>query len=110
MIVYVRVAPRKPEQSLAEFIRLSQERWRAAMPDTRIGPAATVARDNGKTPFTVFHYQNPTHRQQPFEIVAFGEDSDRDQRPYVVMAVLSALDRKALAAAEPAYRALLRAH
>lgn len=109
-IIYVKVSPREQEQAFADFIRVSQERWRQSVKDTRITPLGEIARANGKAAYQAYRYENPSRPQQAYEIVAFAEDTDSDGNRFAIMVVLTTPAKKALAANEEAYRAFLRAH
>ncbi len=110
-LIYVRVSLRENrEQPLAEFVRVSQQRWRNAVPDTRIAGLADAARGAGKPPFLVFAYENPSRPQQAHERVAFGLDSDGDGNSYVLTVVMTGRSQKALERADAPYKAFLRAH
>jgi hypothetical protein len=89
---------------------VSQERWRQAVVDTKISKMPPVARGNGKAAFEPFRYENPSRPQQPFEIVAFGIDSDRDGNDFILTVVMSGKDQKALEQAHDSYLELLRRH
>ncbi len=109
-LIYIRVSYNSDKQKLEDFIRVSQQRWRASVQDTKIEKLAGVQRDNGKPDFESYRYQNPSRPQQEFEIVSFGEDSDKDGNNFFLMVALTGMDRKALDRTEALYRAVLRAH
>jgi hypothetical protein len=109
-LIYVKVSPRQKKQELADFIRVSQERWRKAAPDSKITALAEIARENGQSPFLPFRYETPSLPQQAHEIVAFGMDTDKDGNDYMLMAVMTGRSKKALEQADQPYKAFLRAH
>jgi hypothetical protein len=109
-VIYVRVSLKQNDQDLAEFIRVSQQRWRQMVPDSKISKLPAVARANGKPAFDSYRYENPSRRQQGHEVVSFAQDTDNDGNTFVVTAVVSAMQAKALDQALASYRAFLRAH
>ncbi len=62
-LIYVRVSWNPDKQKLEDFIRVSQERWRASVKGTKIEKLASVKRDNGKPNFASYRYQNPSRPQ-----------------------------------------------
>lgn len=109
-LIYVKVSSRNQKQPLSEFIRVSQERWRQSVPDTRISALPAISRGNGKDAFESFRYENPSAPQQAFEVVSFGLDSDTDGNEFFVMVVLTGHSKKALEQAEKPYQTFLRTH
>lgn len=109
-VIYVRVAVKDKDQPLSDFIRVSQERWRQSVADTRISKLPPVERGNGKAAFEPFRYENPSRPQQPFELVAFGTDTDKDGNDFILTVVMSGKDQKAIEQAQNSYLELLRRH
>ena len=109
-IIYIRVSAKDKDQQLADFIRVSQERWRQSVADTKISKLPIVERGNGKAAFEPFRYENPSRPQQPFELVAFGIDTDKDGNDFVLTVVMSGKDQKAIEQAQSSYLELLRRH
>ena len=109
-LVYIKVSHKDKDQTLADFIRVSQERWKKAVPDTKISKIPTVARDNKKPDFESYRYENPSTPQQAVEILSFGVDSDTDGNDFFVMVVMTGRAKKALEQAQKPYQALLRTH
>jgi hypothetical protein len=109
-LIYVKVSPQQEKQPLVDFIRVSQERWRKAAPDSKITSLGEVARENGQSPFLPFRYETPSLPQQAHEIVAFGTEKDAEGNDYVVMVVMSGRSKKALEQGDKPYKAFLRTH
>lgn len=109
-LIYVKVSVRQDGQSVEDFVRVSQERWRQSMADTRIEKMEDVARANGKPAFLSYRYENPSVPQQAFEAVSFGLDQDKEGNDYVVMVTITGQDKAAIDQAMPAYTAFLAAH
>ncbi len=76
-LIYVKISARQDGQSVEDFARVSQERWRQSMADTRIEKMEDVARANGKPAFLSYRYENPSAPQQGFEAVSFGSTRTR---------------------------------
>lgn len=109
-VIYVRVSLKDKGQPLSDFIRVSQERWRQAVADTKISKLPPVERGNGKGAFEPFRYENPSRPQQPFELVAFGTDTDKDGNDFILTVVMSGKDQKVIEQAQASYLELLRGH
>ena len=109
-VIYVRISPKGKEQPLSDFIRVSQDRWRQSVSDTKIQKLPVVERDNGKAAFEPFRYESASQPQQPFEVVAFGIDTDKDGNDFILTVVMSCKDQKALEQAQAAFLDLLRRH
>jgi hypothetical protein len=109
-LIYVKVSYKEKDLELAQFIATSQERWRQAVPKTKITKMPPVERANGKAAFQPYQYENPGHPGQPFEYVAFGEDSDNDGNTFTLMITATGGDQKAIEKIDAVYQAFLRAH
>lgn len=110
-LIYVQVLyHRDKQQSLADFARVSDERWLAAAGQSKISALPAVERTNGKEGFLRFSYENPGKVQQAYEMGAFGLDSDRDGNEFVLDVVMTANSKTALERAEKNYVAFLKAH
>ncbi len=110
-LIYVQVFyHRDKQQSLAEFARVSNERWRAQVKDAKITELPAVERANGKPGYLRFAFENPSKKEQAYELGAFGIDSDKDGNEFVLDVVLTGADKAALDRAEKAYVAFLKTH
>ena len=109
-LIYVKVTAKDKAQPLADFIKVSQDRWRKSLPDTKISKLANVQRANGKPAFETYTYENPSQPQQGFEIAAFGVDSDVEGNDYVLQVVITGPSKKAIAATEKPFQTFLRTH
>ena len=110
-LIYVQVFyQRDKQQTLADFARVSNERWLAANKNAKIAPLEPVARDNGKEGFLRFAFENPSRPQQAFEVGAFGIDGDKDGNAFVLDVVLTGAAKTAIDAAGKDYLAFLKAH
>ena len=108
--MYVKVSYNSDKRSMEKFIEVAHERWRNAEKDAKIEKLATEKRANGKADFQIYHFVNPSKPQQAYEVLAYGEDSDKDGNAYFLMIALTAASQKAIDQAEADYRAGLRAH
>ena len=109
-LMYIRVSFNADKRTMDTFIEAAHERWRGSVKDTRIDKVAGERRDNGQPDFQIYHFENPSRPQQAYEMIAYGEDKDKDGNPYFVMIVLTAASQKAIDGADADYRAGLRVH
>jgi hypothetical protein len=108
-LIYVQVFYHA-EKQLAEFARLSNARWLAANPKSKIAEMPAVERANGKPAFLRFAMENPGKTQQAYEIGALGPDSDKDGNEFVLDVVMSGNSKQAVDRADAIYVAFLKAH
>jgi hypothetical protein len=109
-LMYVKISSRQGDQSAEDFVRVSQERWRKSVPDTKIEKIADVARANGQSAFLSYRYENPSMPQQRFEAVSFGLDKDKDGNDFFVMVTITGRDKKAIDQAMARYNEFLKTH
>lgn len=109
-IIYIRVSGNEENRPLSTFIEISQTRWKKAVPDTQVTKAENEKRANGQGEFLVYRIHNPSRPAQAYEMLAYGEDKDKDGKKYFVMISITAKSQKALDDAEKAYRTALRTH
>ncbi len=109
-LMYIRVSYNSDKRAMEKFIEVAHERWMNAVKDSKIDKLAGEPRANGKADFQIYHFVNPSKPQQAFEVMAYGEDTDKDGNSYFLMIALTAAAQKAIDSAEADYRAGLRAH
>ena len=109
-IIYIRVSYNENKRPVWQFIEVSQDRWKKAVPDTQVTKVSNEKRDNGQGEFLVYQIRNPSHPAQGYEMLAYGEDKDKDGNTYFVMISITAKSQKSLEDAEKTYRAALRTH
>jgi hypothetical protein len=109
-LMYIRVSYNSDKRSMGKFIEVAHQRWREAEKQSKIDRRAGEKRANGKPDFQVYHFFNPNSPQQAYEMMAYGEDTDKDGNAFFLMIGLTGAEQKFLDAAEAAYRAGLRAH
>lgn len=109
-VMYIRVSYNSDKRAMDKFIEVAHERWRDDVKDTTIDKMASEKRANGEPDFQIYHFKNPSRDQQAYEMMAYGEDKDKDGNSFFLMIALSAASEKALDGAEAGYRAGLRAH
>lgn len=97
-------------QQLADFARVSNERWLASVKDAKISELPAVERSNGKPGFLRFAFENPGNAQQAYEVGSFGIDADKDGNEFVLDVVISGADKAALDHADKDYVAFLKAN
>jgi hypothetical protein len=109
-LIYIRVSYNSDKRTLDKFIEVAHERWNAAVKDSKITKLANEKRTNGKSDFQIYHFVNPSKPQQAYEMMAYGEDTDKDGNNFFLMIALTGAKQKTLENAEADYRAGLRAH
>jgi hypothetical protein len=109
-VIYVKVSLRDKDQSLDEFVRVSQERWRRSVRDTKIDKQPDIERANGQPAYLSFRYVNPSRPQQAFEAVSFAHDKDSDGNEFTLMVVVTGSKKDAIDKAMTPYQAFLKAH
>lgn len=111
-MMYVRthvVQPSDGATSIEDYARGAQESWLAKVQDSTIEPQPDLSRE-GKPPFKVFLYKNPSVPGQAFELTAFTKDQDpsHDNATYFQQVVLIAPSMDVLEQARPAFEDLLK--
>jgi hypothetical protein len=109
-LMYTRVSYNSDKPSMEKFIEVAHERWKNTAKDSKIDKLADEKRANGRPDFQIYHFVNPSQPQQAYELMAYGEDSDKDGNSYFLMIALTAAAQKAIDSAEADYRAGLRVH
>jgi hypothetical protein len=110
-LIYIQVFYHKDRtQSLEDFAKVSNDRWLAEVKDAKITPLAAVPRDNGKAGFLRFAFDNPSEKQQAYEVGAFGIDADTDGNEFVLDVVMSGKAKSDLERAEKDYVGFLKAN
>ena len=110
-LIYVQVFyHRDKQQTLENFAEVSNGRWQAQVKDAKVTGLPAVARANGKPGFLRFTFENPSKKQQAYELGAFGIDGDKDGNEFVLNVVMTGADKAALDRAEKDYIAFLKAH
>jgi hypothetical protein len=109
-LMYIRVSYNSDKRPMDKFIEVAHERWKNAVSDSTIDKLAGEPRANGKADFLVYRFVNPSKPQQAYELMAYGDDTDKDGNSYFLMIGLTAAAQKAIDASEADYRAGLRAH
>jgi hypothetical protein len=98
------------KETVQQYIDTSNKYWREKMKDTQIERVGAEKRANGMPDFEIYRFVNPSDTNQPYELIAFGEDKDNDGNNFLMKIALSARSEKALKAAETSFRAGLHAH
>ncbi len=110
-LIYVQVFYHRDKgQTLADFARVSNDRWRARVKGAKITELPAVQRANGKPDFLCFAFENPSKARQAYELGAFGIDNDKRGNEFVLDVVMTGADKAALDRAEQDYVAFLKAH
>jgi hypothetical protein len=106
-VIYVQVSLHRDDQTLDENITQNQSIWRKSEPAAKITPMADSLRSDGRAPFKVFLYENPTHPKQAFEMMAFTLEKQPDGSHYIITVVDTASNRKGIDGSHDAYMAVL---
>lgn len=109
-LMYIKVSYNSDKRTMDKFIEVAHERWKNAVSDSTIEKLAREPRASGKADFQIYRFVNPSKPQQAYELMAYGDDTDKDGNSCFLMIGLTAAEQKAIDAAEAAYRAGLRAH
>ena len=109
-VTYIRVTYNQGKQNLDNFIATSHERWKNEVKDSKIEKVAPQPRADGRPDFQIYSFKNPGTPQEAFELMAYGEDTDKDGNSFFLMIALSAKNQKAIDDAEATYREALKAH
>jgi hypothetical protein len=109
-LMYISVSYNNDKRTIAKFIEVAHERWQESVKDTKIDKLKGEKRANGQPDFQIYHFTNPSEPQQAYELMAYGEDKDKDGNNFFLMIALTAATQKAIDAAEADYRAGLHAH
>jgi hypothetical protein len=109
-LIYVKVSYRQKDTDQAQFIKSNNDNWLAEVPDAKITKMPDVTRTNGKPAFQLYQYVNPSVPKQPFEYLAFGEDSDKDGNTFNLMITVTGGNQKVIEKAAGAYNEFLRSH
>jgi hypothetical protein len=95
-VIYARAFHNHKKDTVDKRVAESNRDWMAKVKGARITPLGTVAGSKPGIQFQVFEYINPGQAHQAAEIVAFGEDTDKEGNLYGVQVVLTALSEEAL--------------
>lgn len=109
-LIYARAFHNTEKTTVEQRVAESNARWKKQVEDARIERLEDVAGSRSGNPFQLFHYSNPSSADQAAEIVAFGEDTDKEGNLYGVQVVLTARSEKALAANKDVLIAVLKAY
>ena len=107
-IIYGKAFYNREKLTIDSRVETSNRHWRDSVKDARIERLADIARIKGGSIFQIHQYINPSESQQAAELVAFGEDTDKEGNLYGVQIVLSARDLAALTDSKPVFLELLR--
>lgn len=109
-LMYIRVSYNSDKRTMDKFIEVAHERWMASVKDSKILKLTDEKRANGKADFRIYRFVNPSKPQQAYEMMAYGEDMDKDGNDFFLMIALTGAKQKALDEAEADFRKGLRAH
>lgn len=99
-LIYAKAFYNARKQTIDDRVKQSNDDWLANVTDARIKRLDDVTPSRPNAPFQLYRYDNPSKGQQSAEIVAFGEDVDKEGNTYGVQVVLTALTEEGLARSE----------
>lgn len=107
-VIYGRAFFNSDKSTIASRAEASNKNWLSRVKDAKIERLADVKRQKGGPAFAVFRYSNPSNPQQASEMVAFGEDNDKEGNRYGIQIVLTTASDGALADNEKAFFTVLK--
>jgi hypothetical protein len=107
-VIYGRAFYKSDKSTIESRAETSNSNWLSRVKDARIERLADVRRQKGGPAFAVFRYHNPGNAQQASELVAFGEDKDKEGNLFGVQIVLTTASDQALANNERAFLDVLK--
>ena len=109
-VIYGRAFHNAGKRTIESRVEESNSRWLGAVKDARIERLDDIAGRPTGVPFQLYRYSNPSTAQQTAEIVAFGEDTDKDGNPYGVQMVITAMGEAQLDRHKAVFLDLLKAY
>jgi hypothetical protein len=107
-VIYGRAFYNSDKSTIESRAETSNKNWLSRMKDAKIDRLADVKRQKGGPAFMVFRYHNPSNAQQASEMVAFGEDTDKEGNLFGVQIVLTTASDEALANNQGAFFTVLK--
>jgi hypothetical protein len=109
-VIYATVGFNRNKTPITALVAEDHANWRKKNRDVKIEPLPDIARAAGQEPFLLYRFETPSRKEQPFELVAWTADVDKDGNAFIVNVVLTATSMRALKAAEPAYVTILKGY
>lgn len=109
-VIYARAFYNVQKRTIESRVEESNQRWLGAVKDARIERLTDIAAKQKRVPFQLYRYSNPSTAQQSAEIVAFGEDTDKEGNPYGVQMVITAMSEAQLDRHKAVFLDLLKAY
>jgi hypothetical protein len=95
-VIYARAFYNVKKDTVDQRVAESNRDWMEKVKDAKITRLEDVEGSKPGAPFQLFQYSNPGQASQSAEIVAFGEDTDKEGNLYGVLVVLTALSEQAM--------------
>ena len=108
-VIYARAYFNADKTTIQDRVETSNKKWLEIAKGAKIERLPDVARAKGAA-FEVFHYVNPKNAQQEAEIIAFGEDTDKDGNAYGIQIVLTTTGEAALKKNQAAFMSLVKGY
>lgn len=109
-VIYARAFYNIERRTIESRVEESNQRWLGEVKDARVERLDDIAARQKNPPFQLYRYSNPSTKQQSAEIVAFGEDTDKEGNPYGVQMVISAMSETQLDTHRTVFLDLIKAY
>lgn len=109
-VIYARAFHNAEKRTIASRVEESNSHWLGQIKDAKIERLADISGQQQAVPFQLYRYSNPSTSQQTAEIVAFGEDTDRDGNDYGVQMVITAMSEANLDKYRSVFLDLIKAY
>lgn len=107
-LIYAKAFYNYDKTTVDQRVARSNDHWMQQVKDAKIVRLSDISGSRPGVPFQLFQYTNPGQAYQSAEIVAFGEDTDKEGNLYGVQVVLTARSELALAATKDTLFAVLK--
>ena len=107
-LIYVQTSYQSGAETLDAIIAGNQALWRKSEPKGSITPAGAAPRAEGKEPFKLFLYENPTRPQQAFEAIGSAFETLPNGERYFLTVVDTAASKAALEQSKDAFLAVMK--
>ena len=108
-VIYARAFFDAEKTTIQDRVETSNKKWLEIEKGAKIERLPDIARAKGAA-FEVLHYVNPKNAQQKAEIIAFGEDTDKDGNAYGIQIVLTTTGEAALKKNQAAFMSLVKGY
>jgi hypothetical protein len=107
-LIYVQTSLLPGAETLDAVIASNQALWRKKEPKGSITPAGAAPRADGKEPFKLFLYENPSRPQQAFETIGYAFETLPNGERHFLTVVDTASNKAAIEASREAFLAVMK--